>query len=317
VIEAVAAACPNRIVVLETGNPVDMPWQDRVKAIVEAWYPGQAGGLAIAEILTGKVNPSGPPPAHFPGESRPDSPPGATGFGHAVAAPDRLDQGAPTTIRYDEGTEIGYRWLAKTEATPLYAFGHGLSYTSFDYSDFSVEGGDTVTATFTVTNTGDRAGADVPQLYLTEAAGDKHLRLLGFERMELQPGESRRVTVTATPAARAVRRSRRSLAHGRRHASDRAGQGRRRSRTYGRDTSDREAVRSMRAIVIVPGRPETAGVVDLPEPPASDGPVPVRTRLIGMCGADVEVALDGYGAPPPGEERLVLDTSRWGGDGGT
>jgi beta-glucosidase len=107
--------------------------------------------------------------------------------------------GTPTTIRYDEGAEVGYRWFAKTGEKPLYAFGHGLSYTSFDYSDLQVSGGDTVTATFTVTNTGEREGADVPQLYLTEAAGDKRMRLLGFERVELQPGESRSVTVTADP----------------------------------------------------------------------------------------------------------------------
>ena len=79
----------------------------------------------------------------------------------------------------------------KTGAKPLYAFGHGLNYTTFAYSDLSVEGGETITASFTVTNTGERAGADVPQLYLTDAAGDRRMRLLGFERVELQPGESR------------------------------------------------------------------------------------------------------------------------------
>jgi beta-glucosidase len=103
--------------------------------------------------------------------------------------------GTPTTISYDEGAEIGYRWFAKTGAKPMYAFGHGLSYTSFAYGDLEVEGGDTITATFTVTNTGDRAGADVPQLYLTEP----RMRLLGFERVELEPGESRSVTLTADP----------------------------------------------------------------------------------------------------------------------
>src|SRR5690606_4631173 len=80
--------------------------------------------------------------------------------------------GTPVTIEYNEGAEIGYRWFAKTGATPMYAFGHGLSYTTFEYSGLEVTGGETVTATFTVTNTGDRPGADVPQLYLTEAAGE-------------------------------------------------------------------------------------------------------------------------------------------------
>jgi beta-glucosidase len=105
--------------------------------------------------------------------------------------------GTALTIEYNEGAEVGYRWFAKTGAKPLYAFGHGLSYTSFAYGDLQVEGGDTITASFTVTNTGDRAGADVPQLYLTEAAGDARMRLLGFERLELEPGESRNVTLTA------------------------------------------------------------------------------------------------------------------------
>jgi beta-glucosidase len=86
-----------------------------------------------------------------------------------------------------------------TGARPLYAFGHGLSYTTFSYSDLKVTGGETITATFTVTNTGQREGADVPQVYLTEAAGDTRMRLLGFERVELKAGESRSVTVTAVP----------------------------------------------------------------------------------------------------------------------
>jgi len=191
VIEAVTEANPNTIVVLETGNPVAMPWRDKVRAILEAWYPGQAGGQAIAEILTGTVNPSGRLPITFPVSLDQTPRPELPGLGTAW--------GTRTTIRYDEGAEVGYRWFAKTGEKPLYAFGHGLSYTSFDYSDLEVSGGDTVTATFTVTNTGQREGADVPQLYLTEAAGDKHMRLLGFERVELQPGESRGVTVTADP----------------------------------------------------------------------------------------------------------------------
>jgi beta-glucosidase len=82
---------------------------------------------------------------------------------------------------------------------PLYSFGHGLSYTNFTYSDLEVGAGETLSASFTVTNAGGRAGADIPQLYLTEAAGEQRLRLLGFERLELQPGESRRVTITAEP----------------------------------------------------------------------------------------------------------------------
>ncbi|MCV7122013.1 beta-glucosidase [Mycobacterium lacus] len=191
VIEAVSAANPNTVVVLETGNPVAMPWRDSVNAIVAAWYPGQAGGQAIAEILTGRVNPSGRLPITFP-----------VGLGQ-TPRPELPDLGAawgtPTTVRYSEGSEVGYRWFARTNQVPMFAFGHGLSYTRFDYRDLAVSAGHTVTASFSVVNTGDRRGADTPQLYLTGAAGEQRARLLGFERVELEPGEARRVTIEADP----------------------------------------------------------------------------------------------------------------------
>jgi beta-glucosidase len=191
VIDAVATANPNTIVVIETGNPSSMPWRDKVRAIVQAWYPGQAGGQAIAEVLTGQVNPSGRLPITFP-ESLTQTPrPHLTGLG--------TPWGTPVTIRYDEGAEVGYRWYAQKDIKPLYPFGHGLSYTRFAYSDLEVTGGETVTASFTVTNTGGRDGADVPQLYLTSAPDQKRTRLLGFERVELAPGASREVTLTADP----------------------------------------------------------------------------------------------------------------------
>ncbi|ORX06431.1 glycosyl hydrolase [Mycobacterium triplex] len=188
VIAAVAAANPNTVVVLETGNPVVMPWRDSVNAILQAWYPGQAGGQAIAEILAGQVNPSGRLPITFPVGLDQTPRPTLPDLGAAF--------GTPTTIDYFEGAEVGYRWFAGRGLTPLFAFGHGLSYTSFAYRDLKVSGGDTVTASFTVVNIGDRSGADVPQLYLT---GEQRQRLLGFERIELDPGEMRRVTIAADP----------------------------------------------------------------------------------------------------------------------
>ncbi len=190
-ITAVSSANPDTVVVLETGNPVAMPWRDSVQAIVQAWYPGQAGGRAIAEILAGQVNPSGRLPITFPLDLGQTPRPELPGLG----AP----WGEPTTIDYVEGSDVGYRWFAATGEAPMFAFGHGLSYTGFDYRDLVVTGGDTVTAGFSVVNIGDRAGADVPQLYLTDAPGGRCLRLLGFERVELEPGATGRVTIQADP----------------------------------------------------------------------------------------------------------------------
>lgn len=186
VIEAVASANPFTIVVLETANPVVMPWRDRVKAILQAWYPGEAGARAIAEVLTGIVNPSGRLPLTFPADLTQTPRPHLPGLG--------TPWGTPTTIRYDEGADVGYRWFATRNHIPLFAFGHGLSYTHFEYSDLHVRGGETVSVTFDVLNTGTRAGSDVPQLYLVHPR-----RLLGFERVELGPGESRRVSLAVDP----------------------------------------------------------------------------------------------------------------------
>jgi beta-glucosidase len=190
-IAAASAANPNTVVVLETGNPVAMPWQDSVNAIVQAWYPGQAGGRAIAEILAGQVNPSGRLPITFPVDLGQTPRPELPGFG--------AGWGTPTTIDYFEGADVGYRWFAASGQAPMFAFGHGLSYTRFEYRDLVLTGGDTVAASFSVVNVGDRGGADVPQLYLTAAPGEQRLRLLGFERVELEPGATRRVTIEADP----------------------------------------------------------------------------------------------------------------------
>lgn len=190
-IAAVAAANPDTVVVLQTGNPASMPWRDAVNAIVQAWFPGQDGGRAVAEILTGTVNPSGRLPITFPVDLAQTPRPQLPVAGEAW--------GTPTTIDYAEGADVGYRWFARRGHEPMFAFGHGLSYTRFDYHDLVVSGGETICASFSVVNVGDRDGADIPQLYLTAAAGEPCLRLLGFERVDLAAGETRRVTVEADP----------------------------------------------------------------------------------------------------------------------
>lgn len=190
-IEAVARANPRTIVVLETGGPVRMPWLDRVAGVVEAWYPGARGGDAIADVLFGDVNPSGRLPISFPVSQaqlpRPE-----------IAGIDTSDD-TPFVVDDNEGAAVGYRWYALTRQKPLFPFGFGLSYTSFRYSRLEVAGGNTLTIRFDVENTGTRAGADVPQVYLTNADGTRKIRLLGWARLALDPGQTRRVTVTADP----------------------------------------------------------------------------------------------------------------------
>jgi len=192
-IEAVAAANPNTIVVLETGSPVDMPWRDHVRGIIEAWFPGQFGGQAIAEVLTGVVNPSGRLPMTFPRSIDQTA--------HPRIAGSDVPMGTPTPFWYHEGAEVGYRWFSRMDEEPLFAFGYGSSYTTFSYDHFSANsaGDTTIAASVTVMNTGKSVGADVPQLYLVSAPDGRRQRLLGFERVTLRPGESRQVSLVADP----------------------------------------------------------------------------------------------------------------------
>ena len=200
-IDAVASANGKTIVVLETGNPVLMPWRDKVPAILSAWYGGQRGGAAIARILTGKVNPSGHLPVTFPAAL--DQLPNPVLPGSDAPPADKetravygLQAGLkPFDIHYPEGSDVGYRWFDKKGLKPLYPFGHGLSYTQFRYDGLKVTGGKTLTVRFTVANSGQRAGADVPQVYVTRPGKAK--RLIGWAKPDLKPGESQEVTVTA------------------------------------------------------------------------------------------------------------------------
>ena len=190
-IAAVAKANPHTIVVLQTGGAVRMPWLNQVGAVVEAWYPGAKGGEAIADVLFGDVDASGRLPVSFPVNEAQLPRPEIPGAG--------LPETTPFDANYSEGAAVGYRWFAAQGTKPLFPFGYGLSYTRFDYADLKVTGGQTLTVSFDVKNTGARAGSDSPQVYLTDAHGQARVRLIGFSRVALQPGETRRVSVTADP----------------------------------------------------------------------------------------------------------------------
>jgi len=149
-IAAVAAANPHTVVVLETNAGVAMPWAERVPAIIEAWYPGQAGGKAIANVLTGQVNPSG----HLP----------VTFYASEAQLPRPVRPGTKSemdefTLPYSEGAAVGYKWIDRTNAQPLFSFGHGLSYTIFDYGPISAApaANGAVRVQFTLRNSGSRS----------------------------------------------------------------------------------------------------------------------------------------------------------------
>jgi beta-glucosidase len=191
-ITQVAAANPNTIVVLNTGSAVTMPWVNNVAGILEAWYPGQEDGNAIASVLFGDTNPSGKLPVSFP-RSLSDVP------AHTQAQ----WPGSNGNVQYSEGIQVGYRWYQAQNIAPLFPFGFGLSYTSFAFSNLQVGALDAhgrATVTATLTNTGSRAGAEVAQLYVGDPAstGEPPLQLKGFTRVTLQPGASTTVSFPVT-----------------------------------------------------------------------------------------------------------------------
>ncbi|MGV7121519.1 beta-glucosidase [Sphingopyxis sp. 550A] len=197
-IDAVASANPRTVVVLQTGNPVAMPWLDKVGGVLEAWFSGQRGGEAMAAILTGKSAPQGRLPISFPASA--EQLPHKTVVGYDPAKQRPLGIGVqydPFPIDYVEGSDIGYRWFERTGAKPLFPFGYGLTYTSFDYGGLESRGGSTLSVTARITNTGTREGTEVAQLYVA-APGRTH-RLAGWAKVSLKPGESRVVTIDADP----------------------------------------------------------------------------------------------------------------------
>jgi beta-glucosidase len=201
-INAVAEGNGNTLVVLETGNPVLMPWASKVKSILAAWYPGQRGAAAIARIISGDVNPSGHLPVTWPlGIDQLPLPtlPGSDvprvnaevrkAFGYQA---DRM----PFQFRYPEGSDIGYRWFERGNKKPMYPFGFGGSYSAFQYDKFSVSNTKNgLTLRFRVKNTGKRDGADVPQIYMSRPGSTR--RLIGWSKSFLRAGESKMVEVKA------------------------------------------------------------------------------------------------------------------------
>ena len=185
-IAAVAAANPNTVVVLNVGAPVTMPWVDDVAAIVLAYYPGQENGNAITNVLTGAANPSGKLPITFP-KTLEDSP----------ASINASYEGA-RKVYYGEGIFLGYRYFDERKIEPLFPFGHGLSYTQFEYSDLlvpeKVENDSNFVVQVTIKNTGDVTGKEVIQVYIADPISSlprPPKELKGFAKVELEPGQSK------------------------------------------------------------------------------------------------------------------------------
>ena len=191
VIEALAKVNPRLAVVIVSGNAVAMPWVDNVNAIVEAWYCGSQSGVALADIIFGDVNPSGKLPITFPVRLEDNG-------AHALGAYDPTS----TEAHYSEGIFVGYRWAQKKDIKPLFAFGHGLSYTTFSYSEAEIsrttmsENGN-VTVSVNVTNTGEREGKEIVQLYIgdDECSVERPvMELKAFRKVSIKPGETVKVS---------------------------------------------------------------------------------------------------------------------------
>ncbi len=199
-VEEIAAVNPNTVVVLNTSQPVALPWVDKVKAVLEMWWPGDEGGWSTANILLGKVSPAGRLPVTW-GKSLTDYP--ATDPKY----PERSKKGVDHKTTYSEGVNVGYRWFDKENIEPLFAFGHGLSYTTFDYSDLKIaksrDGG--LDVKVSVKNTGSMASDEVPQVYLgapsdiPDGVQFPVRALAAFDRIRIEAGESKDVTLHVAP----------------------------------------------------------------------------------------------------------------------
>jgi beta-glucosidase len=204
-VSAVAAANPRTVVVIDAGAPVVMPWINQVASVLDAWYPGESNGTALAAVLFGGVDPGGHLPVTFP-----------VGLSQVPASTPAEFPGVNGRVLYSEGIDVGYRYYDANNETPLFPFGYGLSYTHFSYSNLTVtpervqngssnpaatrngQSGPQVTVSATVTNTGRVAGSDVAQLYLGDpaSAGEPPRQLRGFGNVTLRPGQSTTVHFT-------------------------------------------------------------------------------------------------------------------------
>jgi beta-glucosidase len=206
-VEAVAKANPNTVVVLETGGSVSMPWSDQVKGIMETWFPGIGGGEAIANVLFGKVNPSGKLPVTFAAKDSDLPYEHVTGLtadtgnngmdGNAMHGKEAKD----FTVDYNkQGLLVGYKWFQVKGETPLFPFGYGLSYTSFAYSGLKVAE-DATSVSFDVKNTGEKSGDEIAEVYATlpSASGEPFRKLVGFKRVSVAAGASDPVTIQIDP----------------------------------------------------------------------------------------------------------------------
>ncbi len=208
VIAAVAAANPHTIVVLETGNPVTMPWVGAPAAILEAWFAGSDGADAVGNVLFGSVNPSGKLPNTFP-KSEADlphptltTPPAESQHFSGPVNREMWAKGLPPfQVTYDEGAKVGYKWYEAEKKPVLFPFGFGLSYTTYSYAGLKVSSGDTVKASFTIANTGAREGSEIAEVYamLPDAAGEPFKRLVGFTKVKLDAKQKQTITVDIDP----------------------------------------------------------------------------------------------------------------------